>query len=937
MASRDVTERNQLEQVLRESQKLFGGAFDYAPTGMGLFGPDGHWLQVNRALCDIVGYSEQDLLKTTFHALTNPDDLEAETPYFHKILCGEIRTYHIEKRYLHKNGHLVWALKYVSAVTDDTGAPTYFIAQIQNITARKNAEEQSLRAQTKFRTLFESNSDAVMLLDVDRFLDCNKATLTTFGCATQEEFCSKFVGDVSPVEQPCGTSSMLLAKQRFATAIEKGSHCFEWMYKRVDNGKTFLTEVLLSGMLIDGKPVLQATVRDITERKRVEEALLKSERLNRNLVRHLPHRILVKDRDSVILSCNANYAEDLGLSPSALIGKTAFEFYPSEIAEAYRSDDLEVMASGKTKDIEEPYQVDGEKRWVHTVKVPYRDEQQHVIGVLAVFEDITMRKHAEVELQIANVAAESANRAKSEFLASMSHEIRTPMNAIIGVAELLAETSLSDEQSRYVQAFRRAGDNLLHLINDILDLSKVEAGRMELEDIDFNLHEVTEKACDMLADRAYEKGLELNNHVLPDVPTDLIGDPTRLRQILLNLLGNAVKFTERGEVGLCVTTAPEALDSGALRFSVSDTGIGIPPDKLNTMFQPFTQVDASTTRRYGGTGLGLVISKRLVELMGGRIWVESGLGQGTTVHFTLPIRIPSVPQRRVASSTVDLHNVKTLVVDNNATNRLILHEMLSGWKARVTEAGGGEDALAHLRRAQEAGDPFQLVLLDGRMPDMDGFQVAEAVQRQPDLMNLTMIMLTSEARGGDRARAKSLGLARYLTKPVKRVELLTAISDAMKASLPALPGQQASTQLLEASTAEPADSAAMSPLSILLVEDISDNRLLMQAYLKRTPYRLDIAENGDIACGKFKGGRYDLVLMDMQMPVMDGYDATRAIRQWEQEQGRPPTPIIALTAHALKGDEKKSLDAGCTAHLTKPIRKPTLFAAIKEFTRSPVT
>jgi PAS domain S-box-containing protein len=807
---RDINERRQMEKVLWASQKLFGSAFESAPIGMALLAPDGHWLQVNQALCDIFGYSGQDLLKTTFQAITHTDDVEAETPYFRNIVSGEISTYHIEKRCLHKNGHLVWILKSVSLVSDEQGAPAYFITQIQDITERKKAEEELLRSETKFQTLFQSSTDAVMMLDGKSYLDCNKPTLAIFGCATREEFCAKHPGDLSPVEQPCGTSSMLLANQRIAIAIEKGSARFEWVHKRADNGRTFLTDVTLSAMELDGKPVLQATVRDITE-----------------------------------------------------------------------------------------------------------------------------RKQAEAELQHAKVAAESANRAKSEFLASMSHEIRTPMNAIVGMAELLAETPLSDEQNRYVQTFRRAGDNLLILINDILDLSKVEAGHMELEDVAFDLYEIVEKACDVIAPRAHEKGLDLNNHILPEVPVDLVGDPTRLRQILLNLLGNAVKFTERGEVGLRVMKDSDARDPGALRFSVSDSGIGVPPDKLETIFKPFTQVDSSTTRRYGGSGLGLGISKRLVELMGGRIWIESCLGQGTTVHFTLPIRVGSVPHRRGASSAVDLHDVKTLVVDDNATNRLILREMLKSWNAGVTEVGGGEDALAQLRYAQDAGEPFRLVLLDGRMPGMDGFQVAEAVQRQPDLMDVKMIMLTSDGRGGDRARAQKLGFARYLVKPVKRVELLHAISDAMTAPLPAVPARQESTLPLAESTA--VSSCSMPPLSILLAEDMSDNQLLIQAYLKRTPYRLDIAENGEIACAKFKGGRYDLVLMDMQMPVMDGYDATRAIRQWEQEQGRPPTPIIALTAHALKGDEQKSLDAGCTAHLTKPIKKPTLLAAILEYTRSPVT
>ena len=357
-----------------------------------------------------------------------------------------------------------------------------------------------------------------------------------------------------------------------------------------------------------------------------------------------------------------------------------------------------------------------------------------------------------------------------------------------------------------------------------------------------------------------------------------------------------------------------------LRFSIKDSGIGVPQDKVDAIFERFTQVDSSTTRKYGGTGLGLTITKRLVELMGGRIWVESTLGLGSTFFFTARLGVQPPTQRSPKFTPVQLRGLRTLVVDDNETNRLILRQLLSAWEAVVTETATGEEALAELQRARAAGAPYELVLLDCRMPGLDGFQVAEAIRQAQDLAGVTMMMLTSDNRKDHIQRAQELGLAGYVVKPIRKTDLLEAVATAM--------GQRKAAGSPE--PAEPPAEAVSRALSILLVEDSADNRLLIQAYLKHMPHRIDVADNGAIAVAKARARSYDLILMDMQMPVMDGYVATRAIRKWEQEHGRLPVPVIALTAHALKGDEEKSLAAGCTAYLTKPIKKATLLAAIAE-------
>ena len=806
--------------------------------------------------------------------------------------------------------------------------------------ALREAEAESLRkSEQRFRTFVDHATDAFFLQDHNYvFLDVNRQACESLGY-TRDELIGMTPADIDPNVTP-------EIVENITRSLNAGKMMeFEAIHRRKD-GTTFPVEIRGQAFYEEGRRFSVAMVRDITERKRTEEALRESEQRWRTLTEALPQLVWTATPDGACDYFSMQWTQFTGVPEIHLLGWQWMETLHPDDREPTRQLWTNSVAGRGPYDVEcRVRRTDGEYRWFKTRGVPIRDSEGVIFKWFGTCTDITDGNLAAEELRLAKEAAESANRAKDEFLANVSHEIRTPMNAILGMTDLVLGTPLSDDQRQSLKIVKAAADNLLSILNDLLDFSKIEAGKLELDPADFSLRSALGDTLRTLAKGAHNKGLELVSHVQPDVPDALVGDAGRLRQVLLNLIGNAIKFTAEGEVVVRVQFAACGLADAdtmpratvEVRFEVSDTGIGIPLEKQEKIFRAFEQEDTSTTRKYGGTGLGLTIAARLVALMGGTITVDSQPGRGTTFAFNAQFGCQSLDaSRNDKRPPIQLYNLPVLIIDDNATNCHILQEWLRSWQMEPVAVGDGVAAMDTLWDAATQGRPYPLVLLDARMPDTDGLVLAAKIRKRPELSATRIILLTSGDMPSNLTRLRELRIDAHLLKPAQQDELLETIYQVMsrvRGSAPSAPVED-----IKADTVP-----AVVPLNILVAEDNDFNAQLLEQLLVRRGHRVRLASDGRKALSLAEEGAFDLLLLDVHMPELDGFQVIQAIR--ERERASTPgkgsrrasrvsggstghLPVVALTARSRKEDRDRCLAAGMDDFLAKPIQAPDLWAAI---------
>ena len=952
----DITRRHQMEEQLRSQEALFRFIFEHSPVGMSwIQGRKAETRLVNSAHERITGVSAAESRNTeNYVRASHPEDREKQQRLADQLYRGEINEFSMEKRYIHRDGSVVWAVLTMHTHHDPTTGAVQEVTSLVDITELKRAQQERERQEAFFRFIFEHVPVGISWQDFGNIAThvVNPEHVRITGVTAED---SKKPGAFARVTHPDDNIRQRELVRRFL-AGEIGEYSIEKRYRHPD-GRT-LWAVVKSQMFADpvtGQKQAITTLVDITERKKAQEEMLHKEAQFSYIFEHAPVGIswvVADDLSSHLV--NSEHVRITGVSaedcrkPQTLTRATHPDDLASQQAMVERFEGGEDDEYSLEKRFVHP---DGRIVWAALTSRRFVDPATNRKQVVTTIVDITAQKRAAEDLVVAKEAAERASQAKSAFLAMMSHEIRTPMNGVIGMTSLLLDSPLTHEQRDFAETIRGSGETLLTIINDILDFSKIESGRLELEHETFVLRETIEGALDLLAAKAAEKRIDLLYEIADGVPQTVRGDATRLRQVLVNLLGNALKFTERGEVVLTLRVKlPNAMPAGArlargstapmdpagenpldsrvhfqvaggrqyveLMFSVKDTGIGIPADAMGRLFRSFSQVDTSTTRRFGGTGLGLAISRRLVELMGGSMWAESEVGQGSTFSFSILVEfVPARPRPFLAGPKLHLSDRRILIVDDNATNRRILTAVLGGWGMVPRAADSAHQALGWLR----GGEHFDVAILDMQMPEMDGVMLAREMRGLPDGDKLPLVLLSSLGQR-EVTSEKKLFIA-ALTKPVKPSQLFDVLAEIFKDAEAPTP---APTRVVPKPVVERTGQA----LRVLVAEDNAVNQKVALHMLAALGHRADVAANGAEALEALDRQPYDIILMDVQMPEMDGLEATRRIVTEHPDRSARPW-IIALTANAVQGDREACLAAGMDDYISKPIKKEDLAGALK--------